>query len=223
EVDDARPNTPLLFPLPSTAEFAVPVLLPTMALPLELAVIVPSTVWLVVNVLTAPNCAYKPLVAAVFRLSVTLPLVPPPVKSVPAVTPVIVPVPGEAHPHALPLHCRIWLAAQTFVNDRFSVPLVPPPISPLPAAVLIPVIPLPLPPANTTSNSGGWLVVVVSLLSNVALNEPTATSAMPLFVDGVVNHPCTVDVMGTRMNWFLSAVVIGTFESITLPRAGARL
>jgi hypothetical protein len=158
----------------------------------------------------------------VFRLNVTLPLVPPPVRSVPAVTPVIVPVPGDAQAHALPLHCRIWLAAQTFVSERFSVPLVPPPISPLPAAVVIPVIPPP-PPANTISNSGGWLVVVVSLLSKVALNEPTATSAMPLFDDGVLSHPCTVDVMGTRMYWFLSAVVIGTFESITLPRAGAML
>ena len=73
-------------------------------------------------------------------LRVTLPLVPPPVRSAPAVTPVIVPVPADAHPHALPFHCRTWYAAHVFVRLRFSVPLVPPPIRPLPEAVVTPAI-----------------------------------------------------------------------------------
>src|SRR5580693_6709111 len=132
-----------------------------------------------VNVLLAANCAYSALVAEVFRLSVTLPLVPPPVRSVPAVTPVIVPVPADAQAHALPVHWRTCFAAQVLVSDKLSVPLVPPPISPLPAAVLIPVIPLPPPPANTMSNSGGWLVVVLSLLSKVAFTGLLPTSAIP--------------------------------------------
>src|ERR1700733_3265142 len=42
----------------------------------------------------------------VFKFRVTLPLVPPPVRLAPAVTPVIVPVPALLHFHSLPLHCR---------------------------------------------------------------------------------------------------------------------
>src|SRR5277367_3272727 len=92
----------------------------------------------------------------VSRLSVTLPLVPPPVRSVPAVTPVIVPVPAFEHAHALPFHCNICFEAQVVVRLRLSVPLVPPPVRPLLDPVSTPVI-VP-PPANTTSTSAGWLV-----------------------------------------------------------------
>src|SRR5208283_1725278 len=56
------------------------------------------------NVLFAVSCAYKALVAEVLRFSVTFPLVPPPVRSVPAVTPVTVPVPTAAQTHELPFH-----------------------------------------------------------------------------------------------------------------------
>jgi hypothetical protein len=58
------------------------------------------------NALAAANCAYSALVAVVFKFNVTFPLVPPPVRSVPAVTPVIVPVAAEAHTHELPFHCN---------------------------------------------------------------------------------------------------------------------
>ncbi len=89
------------------------------------------------------------------------------------------------------------------------MPLVPPPISPLPAAVVMPVIPVPPPPANTISNSAVWLVFVASLLSKVALSGLFATSAMPSL--GVpLNHACTAAVTSTRMYWFLSAEVSGT-------------
>src|ERR1700733_1705475 len=175
-----------------------------------------------VNVLLAANCAYRALVAAVFRLSVTLPLVPPPVRSVPAVTPVIVPVPAEAQVHALPVHWRICFAAQALVRDKFSVPLVPPPIRPLPAAVVIPVIPLPPPPANTMSNSAEWLVVVLSLLSKVAFSGLFATSATPSLAVPF-NHACTAAVTSTRMYWFLSFVVSGILAAIAVPSAGALL
>src|SRR5271168_1508781 len=90
---------------PATPMPLAELVMPATEVPLELAVRVPFTVWFPVNVLAAPNCAYKALVAVVFRLNVTLPLVPPPVRSVPAVTPVIVPVPTAAHTHELPLYC----------------------------------------------------------------------------------------------------------------------
>jgi hypothetical protein len=56
----------------------------------------------------------------VARLSV--PLVPPPNNPLPetVVTPVIVPAPALAHTHALPFHCKTWLDAHVFVNDKFS-------------------------------------------------------------------------------------------------------
>jgi hypothetical protein len=76
----------------------------------------------------------------VSTLRVTVPLVPPPVRPVPAITPVIVPVPTAAHCQALPFHCRTWLALHVLVRLRFRVPLVPPPLRPLPLVVVIPVI-----------------------------------------------------------------------------------
>src|SRR5208337_1389877 len=97
-----------------------------------------------------------------------------------------------------------------------------PPVSPLPLAVVTPVI-VPSPPANAMSNSGGWLVVVLSLLSNVALNELLATSARPLFVSLPFSHVWTADVTLTRMYWFLSAVVTVTFEAIAAPSGAALL
>src|SRR5580704_8318244 len=134
----------------------------------------------------------------VFKFRVTFPLVPPPVRSAPAVTPVIEPVPAFEHAHALPFHCSIWLAAHPLVSDRFNVPLVPPPVSPLPDAVFTPVM-VPSPPANAISSSAGWLVVVFSLLSNVALNVLLATNARPLLVSLPFSHACTAEVTLTRM------------------------
>src|ERR1700690_2767658 len=62
------------------------------------------------------------------RLSVTLPFVPPPVRSVPAVTPVIVPVPFEvAHTHVLPFHCRPCPLEQVVSKLSVTLPFVPPP------------------------------------------------------------------------------------------------
>src|SRR5271157_6166151 len=171
--------------------------------------------------LAAFSCAYRALVAAVFRLSVTLPLVPPPVRSVPAVTPVIVPVPTAAHTHELPLYCNTLFAEQALVSDKFSVPLVPPPVRPLPLAVVTPVsVP---PPANTMSNSAGWLVVVFSLLSKLAFSGLLPTSAMPSLGSVPFSHACSAAVTLMRMYWFLSAVVSGTLAAIVVPSAGALL
>jgi hypothetical protein len=124
--------------------------------------------------------------------------------------------------HVLPFHSSTWFVAQAFVSDRFSVPLVPPPTNPLPVAVVTPVI-VPSPPANAMSSSGEWLVVVFSLLSNVALNELSATRARPLLVSLPSSHACTAWVTLTRMYWFLSAVVTLTFEAIAAPSGGALL
>src|ERR1700734_201932 len=156
---------------------------------------------------------------AVFRFRVTLPPVPPPVRAVPAVTPVIVPVPTAEHAHALPFHCSTCPLAQVVSSPRFSVPLVPPPLRPLPLAVVTPVsVP---PPANTMSNSGAWLVDVLSLLSNVALNGLLPTNAIPSL--GVpLSQACTASVTSMRMNWFLSAATSGTRVAMVVPSAGAR-
>src|SRR5579884_964510 len=90
----------------------------------------------------------------VSRFSVTFPLLPPPVRAVPAFTLVIVPVATEAHTHADPFHCNTWFVPHVFSRPTFSVPVVPPPVRPLPEFVSTPVIvPVPLP--YTTSNSGG--------------------------------------------------------------------
>src|SRR5580704_936134 len=182
------------------------------------AVRFPFTVWFPVKVLFTANSG----TFAVFRFSVTLPLLPPPLRSVPAVTPVIVPVPALLHFQAPPLHCSVRLLGQLVSKLKFNVPLVPPPVSPLADAVSTPVI-VPSPPAKATSNSAGWLVVVFSLLSNVALNVLLATSARPLFVSLPLSHACTAEVTLMRMYWFLSAVVTLTFEAIAAPRGGALL
>src|SRR5271169_3000641 len=113
----------------------------------------------------------------VAMLNVPLPVIGPPVSPAPLATLVTVPAPlGVVQAQALPFHSNTWPLAQLVSRPRFSVPLVPPPVSPLPLAVVTPVRP---PPANTMSNSDAWLVDVLSLLSNVALNVPLATSAMP--------------------------------------------
>src|SRR3954470_11765271 len=80
-----------------------------------------------------------PAAQVVSRPSVTLPLVPPPARPVPAATPVIVPPElvsvstSFAQPHATPLHLRSWPAAQPVVIEIVTLPLVPPPIRPVPA------------------------------------------------------------------------------------------
>src|ERR1051326_2777638 len=108
-------------------------------------------VLLFVKVFAAPSSG----TLVVSRFKVTLPLMPPPVRSVPAVTPVIVPEPVLLHAQLLPFHLNPWFAAPVLSRLRFSVPVLPPPVRPLPAAVFTPVI-VPFPP-NTTSSSGGWL------------------------------------------------------------------
>src|SRR5580698_11528006 len=67
------------------------------------AVRLPVMAWLPTKVLAT----FRRGTLVVYRFSVRLPLLPPPVRSVPAVTPVIVPVPAEAQPHAVPVHCSI--------------------------------------------------------------------------------------------------------------------
>ena len=58
--------------------------------------------WFVVNVLLPASCG----TLVVSRFKVTFPVAPPPVRSTPAVTPLIVPVPTEAHSQELPFHCK---------------------------------------------------------------------------------------------------------------------
>ena len=63
----------------------------------------PVIVCVAVKVLAFANCG----TLVVSRFRVTVPLVPPPVRSVPAVTPVIVPVPPSvAQAHDVPFHCN---------------------------------------------------------------------------------------------------------------------
>src|SRR5208337_3455034 len=144
-----------------------------------------------------------------------MPPVPPPVRSVPAVTPVIVPVPADAHAQALPFHCSTCFAAHVWISDRLSVPLLPPPVSPLPLAVVTPVsVP---PPTNTRSSSAAWLVEVLSLLSKLAFSGLLATSATPSLGWLPFSHACTAEVMSMRMYWFLDAVVSGTLAAIVVP------
>lgn len=60
------------------------------------ALICPVTLWLPTKLLVEFSCG----ILVVSRLRVTLPLTPPPVRSVPALTAVIVPVPGKVCPEA---------------------------------------------------------------------------------------------------------------------------
>src|ERR1035438_2840507 len=79
----------------------------------------PENVWFPLKTLFDVSCG----TLVVSRFSVTLPLVPPPVRSVPAVTPVIVPVPFEvAHTHVLPFHCRICPLEQVVNRLRVTLP-----------------------------------------------------------------------------------------------------
>ena len=157
----------------------------------------------------------------VSRLSVTEPLVPPPVRSVPAVTPVIVPAPFEvAHTHVVPFHCRTCPLEHVVNKLSVTLPLVPPPAKPAPA-----VTPLigpggPAGPVNTMFNSAGWLVVVVSLLFRANETAPSGTIAMPSLAVPF-NQSTAAAVTSTRTYLFLSAVVTGTAEAIAPPRVGA--
>ena len=107
-----------------------------------LSVRFPLMVWLAENVFETLSCG----TLVVSRLTVTLPLEPPPVRSVPAVMPVIVPVAGLTQLQALLTYARIWPLEQAVVSERFSVPVLPPPWSPLPVVVLMPVMVPPPPP-----------------------------------------------------------------------------
>src|ERR1022692_4430350 len=176
----------------------------------------PENVWFPLKTLFDANCG----TLVVSRLSVTLPLVPPPVRSVPAVTPVIVPVPFEvAHTHVLPFHCRTCPLEQVVSKLSVTVPLVPPPARPAPA-----VTPLigpggPAGPVNTISNSAGWLVVVVSLLFRANETAPSGTIARPSLAVPF-SQSTAAAVTSTRTYLFLSVVVTGTAEAIALPRVG---
>src|ERR1019366_101750 len=191
------------------------------AAPVIVAVLVrfPVTDWLPVKLLLAFSCG----TLLVSRFSVTLPLVPPPVRSVPAVTAVIVPVPFEvAHTHVLPFHCRTCPLVHVVNRLSFTLPFVPPPVRPAPA-----VTPLigpggPAGPVNTISNSAGWLVVVVSLLFRANETAPSGTIASPSFAVPFSQSTAAV-VTSIRTYLFLSAAMTGTAEAIALPRVGESL
>src|ERR1022692_4743735 len=120
----------------------------------------PENVWFPLKTLFDVSCG----TLVVSRFSVTFPLVPPPVRSVPAVTPVIVPVPAAEQAHVEPFHCRTCPLAHVVNKLSVTLPFVPAPLRPAPAVT--PVID-PAGPGgtlSTTSHAGGCLVVVVSLL-----------------------------------------------------------
>src|SRR5258708_19384446 len=81
------------------------------------------------NLWAAFNCGTWVVSGFSFRV----PLEPPPVRSVPAVTLVMLPEPVPAQAHALPFHCKTWPLAQLVVSPTTPFPLVPPPTSPDPA------------------------------------------------------------------------------------------
>src|ERR1035438_7683980 len=176
----------------------------------------PENVWFPLKTLFDVSCG----TLVVSRFNVTLPLVPPPVRSVPAVTPVIVPVPFEvAHTHVVPFHCITCPLEQVVNKLSVTFPFVPPPARPAPA-----VTPLigpggPAGPVNTMSNSAGWLVVVVSLLFSANETAPSGTIAMPSLAVPF-SQSTAAAVTSTRTYLFLSAVVTGTAEAIALPRVG---
>src|SRR5580658_8463598 len=104
----------------------VPVLpaITPVAVMLPVSVRLPVMAWLPTNVLAVLSSG----TVLGFTLRVMPPLVPPPVNPVPAVTPVIVPVPfAVAQAQALPLHANAWPLAQVLSRPRFSDPLMPPP------------------------------------------------------------------------------------------------
>lgn len=113
-------DTPLIFP--TTVAPCVPVTSPT-RLPVKLP---------------ALPVVFEEIVPAKFR--VTPPLEPPPVKPVPAVTLVIVPVVGAVQAHTVPDHARTLLVEHVVSKVRARLPDDPPPERPLPAAVVAPVM-----------------------------------------------------------------------------------
>jgi hypothetical protein len=118
---------------------------------------------------------------------VTLPLVPPPVKSVPAVTPVIVPLPPiVAQAQAVPLHWRTCFDEHVFNRLSVRLPVEPPPLSPLPVAVVTPVIvPVPVPgKVWPLANVNSPLLLSFNPVSvGEAVPEPNSRFSVP---DGVV-------------------------------------
>src|ERR1700727_3363566 len=96
------PTTPELGLCPATPKAPALLVTPTTPLPVDVAVTVPLTFWFPVNELAVASCG----ILVISRLSVTLPLAPPPVRSVPAVTPVMVPVPALAQAHAPPMNSK---------------------------------------------------------------------------------------------------------------------
>src|SRR4029077_1892137 len=102
----------------------------------------------------------------------------------------------HTHPPPVPFHARTCPMLQLLIRLRFRLPVAPPPIRPLPLDVVTPVI-VPPPLANTMSNSGGWLVVVLSLLSNKTPRPLLATSAMPSLGWLRSSHACTAEVTST--------------------------
>src|SRR5580704_11908555 len=94
----------------------------------------------------------------------------------------------QAHPAAV--QERISPMLVQGIRLRLGLPLAAPPSSPLPVPVVIPVI-VPTPGAKTISSSGGWLSLVFSLLSKVALSGLFATSANPSLGSLFSSRACT--------------------------------
>src|ERR1017187_3240317 len=175
----------------------------------------PENVWFPLKTLFDVSCG----TLVVSRFNVIVPPVPPPIRSVPAVTPVIVPVPAAEQAHVDPFHCRTCPLAHVVNKLSVTLPFVPPPARPAPAVT--PVIDPAGPggPVSTTSNSGGWLVVVVSLLFSANETVPSGTIARPSFAVPF-SQPTAAVVTSTRTYLFLSTVVTGIAEAMALPRVG---
>src|ERR1700677_331554 len=134
----------------------------------DVAVTLPLTVWLPVKVLAVANCGT--LVVSTF--SVTLPLVPPPVRSVPAVTPAI--VPGKVCP-----------------DEKVTAPVkLPVPCTSSPyAGVVVPIPTLTLPPQLFSP-----LIQpsTRALLSPTRALEPRAVALVMVPVDAAAPEPRNV-------------------------------
>src|SRR5580698_429485 len=148
-----------------------------------------TTEVLMLSVGDCPPVLLSPVPAVRLRMpvlvSVTVPLVPPPLNPVPAVTPVIVPVAAVAQFHAVPLYCRIWLVEHGFNPMVLVLPRLIAPGVVSPPAVLAFRVMLEFCSMALVTPAEGMLSVTVPLVPPPLSPEPAVTPVMvPLPVPG---------------------------------------
>jgi len=159
----------------------------------------PENVWFPMKMLFDVSCG----ILVVSRLSVTEPLVPPPVRSCLRYTRDRARAfRSRAHPRS-PVPLQNLSAGARCQQAQRDVALGAAPAKPAPA-----VTPLigpggPAGPVNTMFNSAGWLVVVVSLLFRANETAPSGTIAMPSLAVPF-NQSTAAAVTSTRTYLFLS-------------------